>query len=46
MEFKFHFFYALDKPITIVLLSLGRTEYYFSLRVQYGKLKTNIGKQS
>jgi hypothetical protein len=50
-------FYALDEPsiiiiiivvvvVVVVLLSLDRTEYFFSLRVQYGKLKTNEGKQS
>jgi len=39
-------FYALDEPIIIVLFSLDRTEYYFSPRYQYGKLKTNKGKQS
>jgi hypothetical protein len=36
----------MDEPIIIVLVSLDRTEYYFSLRVQYGKLKTNKGKHS
>ena len=46
MEFEIDFFVRWMNQLLLFLLSLDRAEYYFSLRVQYGKLKTNKGKHS